>query len=125
MDISDFHLVGPDIGMPVALHYALRGDCRAKSLVIGDGPCVSPTFNGSIIDRMVDSALWRLITLNAVHVPMEATADYEARFPNINNPKRRTLAEITTKPANSNPLIQSTALWYASPTEVHSPEEQS
>jgi len=61
MHISDFHLVGPDIGMPVALHYALRGDCRAKSLVIGDGPCVSPTFNGSIIDRMVDSALWRLI----------------------------------------------------------------
>jgi pimeloyl-ACP methyl ester carboxylesterase len=61
MHISDFHLVGPDIGMPVALHYALRGDCRAKSLVIGDGPGISPTFNGSIIDRMVDSALWRLI----------------------------------------------------------------
>jgi len=61
VNISDFHLVGPDIGMPVALHYALRDDCRAISLVIGDGPCVSPTFNGSIIDRMVDSALWRLI----------------------------------------------------------------
>jgi len=61
MNISDFHLIGPDIGMPVALHYALRSDCRAKSLVIGDGPCVLPTFNGSIIDRAVDSALWRLI----------------------------------------------------------------
>ena len=61
MNISDFHLVGPDIGMPVALHYALRSDCRAKSLVIGDGPCVLPTFNGSIINRAVDSAFWRLI----------------------------------------------------------------
>ena len=61
MNISDFHLVGPDIGMPVALHYALRNDCRAKSLVIGDGPCVLPTFNGSIIDRAVDSAFWRLV----------------------------------------------------------------
>ena len=61
MDISDFHLVGPDIGMPVALHYALQSNCRAKSLVIGDGPCVLPTFNGSIIDQAVDSALWRLI----------------------------------------------------------------
>ena len=61
MKIADFHLVGPDIGVPVALHYALRGDCRAKSLVIGDGPCVLPTFNGSIIDRAVDSAFWRLV----------------------------------------------------------------
>ena len=61
MNISDFHLVGPDIGMPVALHYALRSDCRAKSLVIGDGPCVLPAFNGSIINRAVDSAFWRLI----------------------------------------------------------------
>ena len=61
MNIFDFHLVGPDIGMPVALHYALQRDCRAKSLVIGDGPCVQPTINGSIIDRAVDSALWRLV----------------------------------------------------------------
>ena len=61
MDLSDFHLVGPDIGMPIALHYALRNDCRAKSIVIGDGPCVSPSFNGSIIDRAVKSPLWRLI----------------------------------------------------------------
>jgi pimeloyl-ACP methyl ester carboxylesterase len=61
MNISDFHLVGPDIGMPVALHYALRSDCRATSLLIGDGPCVLPTLNGSIIDRMVNSALWRII----------------------------------------------------------------
>jgi pimeloyl-ACP methyl ester carboxylesterase len=61
MGISDFHVVGPDIGMPVAIHYALRSDCRAKSLLIGDGPGVSPSFNGSIIDRMVNSAVWRLI----------------------------------------------------------------
>ena len=61
MDISAFHLVGPDIGMPIALHYALRNDCRAKSLVIGDGPSVSPSFNGSIIDRAVKSPFWRLI----------------------------------------------------------------
>ncbi|MDH4008853.1 MAG: alpha/beta hydrolase, partial [Desulfuromonadales bacterium] len=61
MNIFDFHLVGPDIGMPVALHYALRSDCRAKSLLVGDGPAISPSFNGSIIDRMVNSALWRLV----------------------------------------------------------------
>ncbi|MFC1681071.1 alpha/beta fold hydrolase [Pseudomonadota bacterium] len=61
MGLRDFHLVGPDIGMPVALHYALRDDCKAKSLLVGDGPCISPSYNGSIIDHAVESSLWRLI----------------------------------------------------------------
>jgi len=61
MGLRDFHLVGPDIGMPVALSYALRDDCKAKSLLVGDGPCISPSYNGSIIDHAVESPLWRLI----------------------------------------------------------------
>ncbi|CUH41187.1 alpha/beta fold hydrolase [Ruegeria atlantica] len=61
LGIADFHLVGPDVGMPVALHYAIHRDHRLKSLVLGDGPCVTPSHNGSIIDRAVTSPLWRLI----------------------------------------------------------------
>lgn len=34
------------------------------------------------------------LAFNAVHVPMEATAAYEARFPDITSPKRRTLAAM-------------------------------
>ena len=43
MDLSDIHIVGPDVGMPVALHYVIHRDHRARSLIVGDGPCVEPT----------------------------------------------------------------------------------
>jgi pimeloyl-ACP methyl ester carboxylesterase len=61
MDLHDLHIVGPDVGMPVALHYAIHREHRAKSLIVGDGPCVLPTVNGSIIDKAVDSAFWRMV----------------------------------------------------------------
>jgi pimeloyl-ACP methyl ester carboxylesterase len=61
MDLHDLHIVGPDVGMPVALHYVIHREHRASSLIVGDGPCVVPTANGSIIDKAVKSAFWRAI----------------------------------------------------------------
>jgi pimeloyl-ACP methyl ester carboxylesterase len=61
MDLSDIHIVGPDVGMPVALHYAIHHEHRAKSLIVGDGPCVVPTANGSIINKAVESSFWRMV----------------------------------------------------------------
>ena len=61
MDLHDLHIVGPDVGMPVALHYAIHREHRATSLIVGDGPCVLPTATGSIIDKAVDSAFWRMV----------------------------------------------------------------
>ena len=61
MDLHHLHIVGPDVGMPVALHYVIHRDHRADSLIVGDGPCVMPTANGSIIDKAVNSAFWRRI----------------------------------------------------------------
>ncbi|HUW72884.1 MAG TPA: alpha/beta hydrolase [Methyloceanibacter sp.] len=61
MDLTDFHIVGPDVGMPVALHYVLHREHRASSLIVGAGPCVMPTSNGSIIDRAVKSGFWRQV----------------------------------------------------------------
>ncbi|MEM7146797.1 MAG: sulfatase-like hydrolase/transferase [Verrucomicrobiota bacterium] len=60
------------------------------------------------------------LAFNAVHTPMEATDEYEARFPHITDPKRRTLAgmlaamddavgrimeEVHTTDAENNTLI--------------------
>ena len=61
MDLFDFHIVGPDVGMPVALHYVIHRAHRARSLIVGDGPCVEPTANGSIIDKAVQSGFWRAV----------------------------------------------------------------
>jgi pimeloyl-ACP methyl ester carboxylesterase len=61
LELEDLHIVGPDVGMPVALHYVIHRQHRAKSLIIGDGPCVLPTANGSIINKAVDSAFWRMV----------------------------------------------------------------
>ena len=61
LDLHDIHIVGPDVGMPVALHYAIHRDHRLSSLIVGDGPCISPTANGSIINKAVDSGFWRTV----------------------------------------------------------------
>lgn len=61
IDLHNLHIVGPDVGMPVALHYAIHREHRADSLIIGDGPCVIPTSNGSIIEKAVNSTFWRTI----------------------------------------------------------------
>ena len=55
------HIVGPDIGMPTALTYAARAGCRAKSLMVGDGPCLVASSNGSLIEKLIHSAFWRTV----------------------------------------------------------------
>jgi pimeloyl-ACP methyl ester carboxylesterase len=64
--ISEFgiekpHLVGPDVGMAAALAYVTHFPSDVASLVIGDGPGIAPSQNGSVINKMVDSGFWRLI----------------------------------------------------------------
>ena len=61
MDLIDFHIVGPDVGMPVALHYVLHRERRTSGLIVGAGACVMPTSNGSIIDKAVKSGFWRMV----------------------------------------------------------------
>ena len=60
LGLTNVHIVGPDIGMPAALHYVIHSEHKAASLVIGDGPGVAPSSNGSVIDKMVHSAFWRM-----------------------------------------------------------------
>ena len=60
-DIKQPHLIGPDVGMSAALHYATNFENDIASLVIGDGPGIAPSSNGSVINKIVDSAFWRLI----------------------------------------------------------------
>lgn len=59
LDLHGVHVVGPDVGMPVALHYVIHREHEATSIVIGDGPGIVPSANGSIINKAVDSAFWR------------------------------------------------------------------
>lgn len=61
MGLKQVHIVGPDVGMPAALHYAIHQRHDVASLIIGDGPGILPTNNGSIINKMVDSASWRMV----------------------------------------------------------------
>ena len=51
LNLTDVHLVGPDVGMAAALHYAIHRPHVLASLIIGDGPGILPTANGSIIDK--------------------------------------------------------------------------
>lgn len=55
------HIVGPDIGMPAALYYVIHLPNEVESLVIGDGPGIMPSSNGSIINKMVQSKFWRMV----------------------------------------------------------------
>ncbi len=59
--ITDAHLLGPDVGMPSILYYVGTYNNTVKSIIIGDGPAIAPSSNASIIRKMVDSAFWRLI----------------------------------------------------------------
>ena len=59
--LENVHIVGPDVGMPAALHYVIHQDHKAASLLVGDGPGILPTVNGSIINKAVDSAFWRMM----------------------------------------------------------------
>jgi len=59
--LENFHIVGPDVGMAVGLHYVMHREHKATSLLVGDGPGILPTANGSIINKAVDSAFWRAL----------------------------------------------------------------
>ena len=63
-EIKNPHLVGPDVGMPAALYYTGSYENEVQSLIIGDGPAIDPSSNGSIINKMVYSGFWRLIMGN-------------------------------------------------------------
>lgn len=65
MDLSDVHIVAPDVAMPVAMHYVMNRDHKAKSLLVGDGPGILPSSDGSLIRKIVGSGFWRtLVRLN-------------------------------------------------------------
>ena len=61
LDMSDVHIVAPDVGMPVALHYVLHRDHKAKSILIGAGPSVLPSADGSLVRKMIHSRFWRFV----------------------------------------------------------------
>ncbi|MDG1425525.1 MAG: alpha/beta hydrolase [Paracoccaceae bacterium] len=61
LGLADVHIVAPDVGMPVALHYVLHRDHKAKSIMIGAGPSVQPSEDGSLVRKMSASAFWRLV----------------------------------------------------------------
>ncbi len=61
MSISRPHIVGPDVGMPAALALAILYPGQAGSIIVGDGPGVEPSANGSIIKKMVESSFWRKV----------------------------------------------------------------
>lgn len=60
LGLHDVHLVGPDVGTPVALAY-LQKYHGAASALVGDGPAVYPAYMGLPIARMMQSAFWRRI----------------------------------------------------------------
>lgn len=55
------HIVGPDVGMAAALYYVCNLPNEVESLIIGDGPGVSPSQNGSLINKIVKSGFWRKV----------------------------------------------------------------
>lgn len=59
--LRDVHIVAPDVAMPVALHYVMHRDHRAKSLLIGDGPGILPSTDGSLVKKIVHSGFWRFM----------------------------------------------------------------
>jgi pimeloyl-ACP methyl ester carboxylesterase len=61
LGLEQVHIVGPDVGMAAALHYVIHSRHRAASLLIGDGPGIAPSHNGSVIDKMVHSGFWRMV----------------------------------------------------------------
>lgn len=61
LGLSDVHIVAPDVGMPVALHYVLHRDHKARSILVGAGPSVKPSSDGSLVRKMIGSGFWRLM----------------------------------------------------------------
>lgn len=61
LKIKNAHLVGPDVGMPTVLYYVGTFKNTVKSIMVGDGPAISPSSNASVIRKMVGSGFWRSI----------------------------------------------------------------
>ncbi len=59
LGLADVHIVAPDVAMPVAMHYVMHRAHEAKSILIGDGPGVLPSADGSLIKKIVGSSFWR------------------------------------------------------------------
>lgn len=65
LKLTDVHIIAPDVAMPVAMHYVMHRNHCAKSIMIGDGPGVLPSADGSLIRKIVGSAFWRaMVRLN-------------------------------------------------------------
>ena len=72
LGLSQVHIVGPDVGMAAALHYAIHHEHDIASLIIGDGPGIAPSANGSIISKLVNSGFWRaMFTLTGAQAFVE------------------------------------------------------
>jgi arylsulfatase A-like enzyme len=71
---------------------------RNGEVVEGETEYLTDAFAREAVDfvgRNRDEQPWFLyLAFNAVHDPMEATEKYEARFPEIHDPRRRTLAAM-------------------------------
>lgn len=57
--LTDIHIVAPDIAMPVALHYVIHRNHKAASILVGDGPGILPSDNGSLVTKIIHSGFWR------------------------------------------------------------------
>ncbi len=64
LDIKSPHVVAPDVGMPTAIFCATQFKGSIETLLIGDGPGIDPSTNGSIINKMGFSNFWPLIIGN-------------------------------------------------------------
>ncbi len=65
MALNDVHIVAPDVAMPVAMHHAIHRPEKVKSILIGDGPGIFPSADGSLIRKITKSGFWRtLVRLN-------------------------------------------------------------
>ena len=63
-ELEDVDVVAPDIAMPYIIIHRKH---KVKSLMVGDGPAILPSADGSFIRRIVGSGFWRsLVRLNGV-----------------------------------------------------------
>ncbi|NLR94571.1 alpha/beta hydrolase [Flammeovirga sp. SR4] len=65
-NIKKPHIVAPDVGMPTAIYYTAQHKKNVSSLIIGDGPAINPSNNGSIIEKLGFSKFWQFLIGNFV-----------------------------------------------------------
>ncbi len=64
--IERFHVVGPDVGAPVALWLAAKHPERVVSANVFNGPGYFPPAMGADLDRLVHSGVYRWLAANVV-----------------------------------------------------------